>query len=561
MNEVKRRNVDEISKLPVVAYCRVSTNKQDQESSYENQHRFFRERATKTENEVLVKIYADKGISATSLKKREEFKQMLYDAGINEYRGRDEFTYEIDHKRKPKFKKIYVRNTSRFTRDASIISILRALLKNGVYVHFLDIDLIYDDASKEFMLNMFINFAQQESIDRSKKVKDGNEVMASVGSIRVGGYGIYGYEYSSFTKKLTIIKEEADVVCKIYELYLKGYGVRRILNYLQDNGIKPRSGKERFSISSVRRILTNEKYYGCNVRNKYDSGGVFTKHYPKLKNKEEWIYHEGVIPAIIRKDTFLKAQEIGNNKIHRISQKGVYKGTSEFAGGITCSRCGATYTRNVDKGRVFYNCSTKKSRGVHACDNINISEDKISESINKLLEIGVKKKFDKYKETMTQLLKDMVRSKILAQIDKDNEAEVRVIQEQVDKLTRQKNRLVELYLDENMDKVFFDEKATSINNELDIMNKKISELSRSNQEIYDELHEFDCMIDEINQIQMSEVSNREELLQLIHIKIERHSENSKKPIAKIFFKYDEPIKKLSSKYKILEGISSVIIHT
>ncbi|MGM1020010.1 MAG: recombinase family protein [Bacillota bacterium] len=556
MNE----SLGEISKIPVVAYCRVSTNRQDQEMSFENQQIFFKERATKTESENLVRIYADKGISATSLKKRDEFKQMLYDAGINEYRGRDEFTYEVDHKRKPKFKKVYVRNTSRFTRDASIITILRALLKNGVHVHFLDIDLVYDDTSKEFMLNMFINFAQQESIDRSKKVRDGNEVMASVGSIRVGGYGIYGYEYSPITKKLSIIEEEAIVVRKIYELYLEGYGIRRILNYLQDNGIRPRGGKDRFSISSVRRILTNEKYYGCNVRNKYDSGSVFTKHYPKLKDKDEWIYHEGVIPVIIDKNTFLKAQEIGNSKVHRISQKGVYKGVSEFAGLITC-KCGASYTRNVDKGRVFYNCSTKKSKGIHACDNINVSEDKLNEGINKLLETGVKAKFEKYKILMTQLLKDMVRSKIMDQIDKDNESEVKVIQEQVDKLTSQKNRLVELYLDGNMDKDFLDEKAASINIELDILNKKINELSKSNQQIYDELSEFDGMIDEIKQIQIGEVSSREELLQLIHIKIERDTENSKKPVAKIFFKYDEPIKKLASKYKVLEGISSVVLHT
>ncbi|MGV2887895.1 recombinase family protein [Paenibacillus taichungensis] len=548
-------------KIKVVAYCRVSTNSKEQESSYENQHLFFRERASTMEDEELVRIYADKGLTATSIKRRVEFKQMLYDAGINEYRGRDEFTYEIDHTRKPLFDKIYVRNTSRFTRDASIISILRALLKNKVYVHFLDIDLIYDDVSKEFMLNLFINFSQQESVDRSKKVKDGNAVTASKGTIRIGGKGMYGYEYDPETKAAILVPEEAKIIQKIYELYLKGYGIRRIRNYLEANNIRPKKKGKTFAISTIKRILTNEKYYGCNVRNKYDTGAVLTKHYPKLKDSEDWIYHEGAIPAIITKEDFLQAEKIRLSNVHSLHQKGTYSGISEYAGAIKCSKCNASYTRNIDKGRVFFNCGTKKQRGSKVCDGINVNESLLTEALDDILNNDIESKFNEYKNMIINILEKTVKQKMTQQINKDNEDEVRKLKTELKTVLDKKNKLIDLYLEDRLDKNMLELKSEELSKKQVELDVEIQNLSKTNVQIYNEISEFDLIVSKIKNTTIEKITTKEELLKLILIIPERDKNNPKHPKLHIQFKFDTKIKELASKYVNLEGIKPISIHT
>ncbi|MGF9711703.1 recombinase family protein [Paenibacillus naphthalenovorans] len=545
-----------MDKIRVAAYCRVSTNSKDQSNSFENQYDYFLDRAKKTDNEELVEIYADKGTTGTSLKKREEFKRMIYDAGINEHKGNKKFTYEIDPKRKPKFQKIYVRNTSRFARDTTITEILRELVKNGVYVHFLDIDLIYDGIDKEFMLNLFLNFSQQESVDRSKKVRDGNEISAQKGVIRVGGKGIYGYEYIKETKSLSIIEEEANIVRKIYELYLNGYGIRRILNYLEQNNIKPRGNSNRFAINMIKRILTNEKYYGCNVRNKYDLGTVFNKKsYAHLKEETEWIKHDDSIPAIIDKETFEKAQLIRRSKKHHEIQIGVYKGTTEYAGIITCAKCGSNYTRNIDKGRIFYNCSRKKSLGVTACDNININQSKIDQAVEKTLEKGINKSFNEYKELIIEFLNIKVRTEIVKQINRDTENEVNQLKEKRNYIIEQQNRLADLYISGDINKEYLDKRAAGLKEELYDVDEQIKELSKTNEEIYAEIKEFDNIIDHINNVQIEEVKSKQDLLNLISMKIQRNPNNVNEPLILMRYKFDDNIKRLANKYKVLEGLS------
>lgn len=553
-----------LEKIKVVAYARVSTSSRDQENSFENQHKYFLDRAEKMENEELVEIYADKGITGTSLKKRDDFLRMIYDAGIDRITVKQghqtAYAYIIDKKRKPKFQKIYVRNTSRFARDADIIGVLRHLCNNGVYVHFLDIDLIYDNMDKEFTLNLFLNFAQQESIDKSRKVKDGNEVTAKTGTIRVGGSGLFGYDYNEVTKKLTINEEEAKIVRIIFDLTVAGYGRRRIINYLESMGAKTKSGNLIFSVSTIKKIQTNEKYYGNGIRNKYDTGTVFHKTYPKLKDDSKWIDHEGVIPSIITKDTFLEAQKILSSNVNSIEQKGIYKGLSELSGKITCSKCGLNYTRNIDRGRAFYNCSGKKSRGVNFCDGININESTINDGIEHLLKRGVKHKFEKYKIRMLEVLKDMIRDEIEKQIDKSNELEVSKLQDEVNKMNDQKNRLAELYLDGDIEKSFLDVKSAEINDKLTHLNDEIAHLSKTNEQVYSELEEFDLIMKQISSLEVEEISTREELLKLITMKVGRMPLQPNKPEIKFYYKFDDPIKRLAEKYNVINHISSVDIY-
>ena len=116
-------------KQAVVAYCRVSTSSKDQENSFENQKNFFEREVGRSETLELVGIYADKGITGTSLNRRDDFTRMLLDAGLIERKvTRTRSIFEIDHS-KPKFNLILVKNTSRFARNVMVIDILRELVK------------------------------------------------------------------------------------------------------------------------------------------------------------------------------------------------------------------------------------------------------------------------------------------------------------------------------------------------------------------------------------------------------------------------------------------------
>lgn len=557
-----------MTKTKVVAYIRVSTNSKDQANSFENQRDYFLDRFKDNIDEELIEIYADRGITATSMKRRDEFKRMLYDAGINEYRGRRKFTYEVDPTRKPKFNKIYVRNTSRFARDAAIIEVLRELVRNKVYVHFLDIDLLFDGQDKEFMLNLFINFAQQESVDRSKKVRDGNEVSAMNGVIRIGGLGLYGYKYHPETKSLSIIEQEAEVIRKVYELYLNGYGIRRILNWLEQNGYRTRDGKERFSINMIKNILTNEKYYGCNVRNKWDNGTVIHRNsYPKLKPEKEWVKHENAIPAIIDKETFDKAQEIRVSKRHHKNQRGVYKGVSEYAGLLKCAQCDASYVRNIDRGRIFYNCATKKARGTQACKAFNINLSDLEEAVAYFADGGVKETIFDMRDNYIQHL-EKIKKSLLSRIDNQAHDEAEQISQQIDTLKQQQSKLLDLFLSDSFDKETLEIKSEEISNRVAELQTKVFELTRPNDDIYNEVKQLDDSIDSLKKIKVKKQYTKEEILELVeqitftsfhevHDAQTGQSNDAKGIMIHFKFKLFELVNKIVDKY---EGMDDLYIN-
>jgi len=348
----KKESQSRTKKIKAAAYCRVSTNTEEQETSFKNQQSFFQREISKSKECTLFRIYADRGITGTSLSRREEFSRMLHDAGLDETKVEKKSVFTAS-RREPLFHRIYVTNTSRFARNVLSIDILRELLLKGVFVHFLDLNIIYDGVDKEFTLNLFLNFSQQESIDKSAKVRAGHAESARKGVIMTTGK-TYGYRYIRDTNSLEIVEEEAKVVRDIFKLYSEGYGIRRILGWLEEKKIRSRQGKP-FVPSFLKRLLSQEKYYGALVRYKYDTGVVFNKKTPKVTSPDTWVVHENHerIPAIITKELFETCKAIREGKISHINQKGVYRGQSDFAGKIYCAICGNTYTRNIDRGAGF----------------------------------------------------------------------------------------------------------------------------------------------------------------------------------------------------------------
>lgn len=294
---------------------------------------------------------------------------------------------------------ICCKNTARWTRegDFKLIQILR---NNGIYLYFKDesIDTYFTDT--DALLGIVQSLDRNKSQDTSKKVKSGLEASIKLGKVRTNTT-IYGYELITRTVNqptmLKPISDEMKVVRLIFDLYLgkckecnyQKMGSRQITNYLEKMGIKTRTrttktGKQiggvPFSVSSIKRILQNEKYCGCvSTVKKWDSGEVFNHKSPKylpdydIKPSE---YIKGPYP--ITQEEYLEARKLCSERSNKTSQRGRNTGNSIYFGKIRCGECGSWYNQNGDydsKGNYIkkMNCGTKKKSGLSACSNPNLT--------------------------------------------------------------------------------------------------------------------------------------------------------------------------------------------
>ena len=293
------------------AYIRVSTSSVEQINSFESQEFYFKN----LKGYEIKKIYADKGITGTSMKKRDAFNEMLHDCGLDVKQIDGKQIY-IASKREPLYNYILVKSTSRFARNIMVIDVIRELRKKNVYVIFLDININTSDLNADLSLQIFMTLDESESVSKSSAIKHGKKTAAKRNSL---GWSrkVYGYNYDKTTKTVTINNDEANVVKMIFNMYINGDGTKTIANYLNNNKVKTVSGKEwRYEV--VSKILKNEKYIGNVVRLRITTNNIFDRDVV-LNSEEDYIRIENAIPAIIDKDIFYKAKELMNSKIHFVN--------------------------------------------------------------------------------------------------------------------------------------------------------------------------------------------------------------------------------------------------
>lgn len=403
----------------VAVYCRVSTSKEDQVNSLENQKSYFANFAKKN-NLTLYHIYYDEGLTGTSWVKRDGFNSLMKAAGIDVIKEIDRHTlktkisYSINKKRTPKFKKIVIKNTSRFARNILSIELIKMLRQNGVHIYFLDQDLV-TTINNDFILKLFMTFDENDSRDKSIKVRFGFREGARKGMIYLGGGKLFGYDYHPKTNTLTKNKD-AKIVKMIFDWYTEDrLGIRVIANKLQAMGYKTAKGNSEWGKTTIRNILSNEKYAGKNPIQKYDAGMVLEdKHWSKVREHYE-VQDTDKIEPIVSWEQFLKAKKIREGKVEvyngqKTGRKNVY---SRYTKLIKCSKCGSFYIRNTDyrskKKRpedkyFFYNCGGKKKRGVAFCDNVNVLETDLDEVIKKLSYGRLKKEVEQRLANLRSML-------------------------------------------------------------------------------------------------------------------------------------------------------------
>ena len=379
--------------MRVVAYCRVSTEKEEQMESLENQKSFFEEYARR-QGFQLVKIYADEGISGKQMKNREQFLRMLEDS------------------KKDLFDMVAVKDISRFARNTvDLLNSIRQLRSRGIEVQFLSNHQTILTGS-EFVLTIFGAQAQEESRNLSDRVKFGLEVSAKRGKVPTI---IYGYNQIG-SHSLEIREEEAAVVRKIFDWYgNKGLGVRKIAEQLTGEGIPAKKGGS-WSAKTVRRILENPIYNGKLVNHKYETVDFMTGQKRKRNVKENYI-HERPEYRIVSRELFQRAQEVMEERRKKYfldseNRRERYSGKYLFSGLIRCGDCGyafSEYRASYGKTeRKVWKCSGRHGKSSRFCGNGTVVEESL---LKEKLGEYFQRKLTEYPKFPTAIVEEYQRQK------------------------------------------------------------------------------------------------------------------------------------------------------
>lgn len=340
-----------MKQIKIAAYCRVSTEKESQLDSLENQKIFFREYAEKNGYE-LVNIYADEGVSGRQMKKRTAFLRMLEDA------------------EKGYFQTVAVKDISRFARNTvDFLKAVRFLKTHGIDVRFLSGNqTVLGDS--EFVLTVFGALAQEESANLSRRVKFGKKISAQKG--RVPNV-IYGYDrIDSF--QLKINPYEAETVRRIFFLYSSGeYGLRKIADILNCENIPTKRGYE-WNAKTVRRILTNPLYCGELVNRRFEVVDFLSGQIKKLPESEN-LHHTRPDFAIVQKNDFDKVSTlIATRRKEFSSHSARHSAKNPYSTVIKCTSCKSSFIRRVYNSKIVWRCSGRDRKGCRNLLNIDQRE-------------------------------------------------------------------------------------------------------------------------------------------------------------------------------------------
>lgn len=361
-------------KLKVCAYCRISSNKEEQETSLLEQITYYSDLIIDNKNWEFAGIFADDGISGTSTEIRKQFQIMLNKARAG----------AIDI--------IITKSISRFARNVTdLLETIQELRRLGVEVYFEREDFSSLDTKSDTMLTIYAKFAEEESESISKNVKWRYEINKQKGIYFINIWQMLGYDYDE-NKQVIIVEKEAKWIRQIFKMYLDDIPVRRIAEYLEENNVRAPRGGTSWSIGTIRSILKNEKYVGdCLMQKKY----VIDKKTHKRKTNQgelDQVYIENGHPAIIDRETWNKCLEKRQQRFvqFKIDRERVSNNKSTYTGYIICAHCRKNYylkTSTTSKRKIFY-CSS--NRDVLTCREsesmfMDLFENSMVSQINILL--------------------------------------------------------------------------------------------------------------------------------------------------------------------------------
>ena len=370
VHKIEARTYDHVStventtrKRRVAAYVRVSTDSSEQLTSYEAQVDFYTRHIKSNPDWEFVSVYTDEGISGTDTKGRTGFNQMIADA----------LNGKIDL--------ILTKSISRFARNTvDTLTTIRKLKEQKIEVYFEKENIYTLDAKGEVMLTIMSSLAQEESRSISENVTWGIRKNMADGKIVLAYKYFLGYEKGEDGLP-KIVEEEAAIVREIYQLFLEGCTIRKIADTLTKRGIPTPRGKKQWSVTTVKSILTNEKYKGDALLQKTYTTDFLTKKVKKNDGEIPQYYIQNSHPAIIDPETFdlvqeeMKRRYPDRHKLHR---------ASPFCTKLVCEDCGGYYGRKVWHSnskykKYIWQCNHKYDNDF-ACNTPTLSEEEIKDA-------------------------------------------------------------------------------------------------------------------------------------------------------------------------------------
>jgi len=368
-------NRDKYHQLRVAAYCRVSTEQEEQQNSYQVQIAYYTDLINRKKEWTLAGVFADEGISGTQTKKRTEFNRMIRMC------------------KKKKIDLVITKSISRFARNTvDCLEYVRQLKDLGIGVIFEKENINTLKMTSEFMIALYGSFAQAESESISKNVSWGKEKAFREGKVPFQYKKLLGYRKGADGKP-EIVPEEAETVRSIFNLYLDGYTLLNIAQILMDQKITTANGKSEWTKSAIQSILKNEKYVGDALLQKTFTVDCITHKVVKNNGERPMYLITDHHTPIIDRDTFNRVQQeiARRNSKRKISdqtktEQGKYSGKYALSELLICGHCGTPYRRRIwtksGNKQVVWRCISRLEHGRRYCpDSPTIREENLHRGI------------------------------------------------------------------------------------------------------------------------------------------------------------------------------------
>lgn len=455
--QLKTKTIYDIP-LWVTFYARVSTDKDEQLNSLDNQIHYYEELIRKNKAWTFVPGYIDEGLSGISTKKRENFHRMVEDGKNGD------------------FDLIITKEITRFARNTlDSIQYTRELLSNGVAIFFQNDNINTLDEDSELRLTIMSGIAQDELRKLSSRVKFGHQQAIKSGVV-IGNSRIFGYKKEN--KRLVIDEKEAPMVRELFELYATDqYSMKQIEGIFWNNGYRNLNGN-RIAHSTMANMIANPKYKGYYVGNKVKVVDMFTKK-QKFLPPEEWVMFKDesgeIVPAIVSEELWEKANEILRRRSEDVkNRQGICNHPNLLTGKLFCTCCGEPYYRRESK-KVYgpnnskWVCSGKIKNGADTCASFPIYESEIKPILYEVFQ-DTKADADALAAEYIQMYTEMTDHNTLpSQI-----AEQRKI---IDNANKKKSKLLQLSVDGMIADIDFKHMTAQSNKEIEEAERQIQELN------------------------------------------------------------------------------------
>ena len=410
-------------KLRVAAYCRVSTDSEEQATSYEAQVEHYTNYINGNADWEFAGIYADDGITGTNTKKRDEFNRMIEDC------------------MEGKIDMVITKSISRFARNTlDCLKYIRQLKDKNIPVFFEKENINSMDSKGEIMLTIMASLAQQESQSLSQNVKLGFQYRYQQGEVQVNHNRFLGYTKDE-NKRLVIVPEEAEVVKRIYWEYLKGASLLQIARGLEADGILTAANKRKWRPETLKKILQNEKYIGDALLQKTYTVDFLSKKRVVNNGIVPQYYVENSHEPIIPREIFMQVQEEmvrrANLQTGKSGKRRVYSSKYALSSIVYCGECGDIYRRvhwnNRGCKSIVWRCVSRLEEKGSDCSSRTINEATLQGAVVKAINevLGSKDTF------LTVLLEN-----IATVLGEDNDQTTQEIESRLNELQQELLRLV-----------------------------------------------------------------------------------------------------------------------